>query len=164
MENSTHIGQSILYGTDREINLNLQWMSAHSIHLYQGRNSLYVSHFWRKEKLKLVPGWKSRTPSVTKALPKIIQRQDKTVILSFIVWQDKKHWAQNETQEVPSEHKETLFHCKGDQALPQVDQEGCGVGIPRDFQKSPAHSTEQPALDDSTKLCPRISSNSVMAR
>jgi len=29
-------------------------------------------------------------------------------------------WAQTETQEVPSEHQETLFHCEGDQELTQV--------------------------------------------
>ena len=29
-------------------------------------------------------------------------------------------WAHTETQEVPSEHGETLFHCEGSQALAQV--------------------------------------------
>lgn len=67
--------------------------------------------------------------------------------------------AQNETHEVPSEHKETLSHCKGDQELPQAVQGGCGVCIPRDFQKPSARRIGQSALDDSTKLCPRIPSN-----
>ena len=29
-------------------------------------------------------------------------------------WQDKRQWAQSETQEVPSEYEETLYYCEGD--------------------------------------------------
>lgn len=32
-------------------------------------------------------------------------------------------WAQTETQDVPSEHQETLFHCEGDRALEEVARE-----------------------------------------
>jgi len=35
--------------------------------------------------------------------------------------------AQTKTQEVPSEHQETLFHCEGEGALAQVAQRGCGL-------------------------------------
>ncbi|KAK4829773.1 hypothetical protein QYF61_006572 [Mycteria americana] len=40
-----------------------------------------------------------------------------------------RQWAQPETQEVPSEHQETLFYCEGDRALAQVAQKSGGVSI-----------------------------------
>lgn len=39
---------------------------------------------------------------------------------------EKKPWAQNETQEVPSEHQEALCHVS-DRALAQIVQRSCGV-------------------------------------
>ena len=40
-----------------------------------------------------------------------------------------------ETQEVPSEHQETIFYCEDDQALEQVAQRGCGVSLLEDIKK-----------------------------
>lgn len=44
--------------------------------------------------------------------------------------------AQTETQQVPCEHQEKLFYCKGYQALAKLGQKGGGVAIPADIQKS----------------------------
>ena len=49
-----------------------------------------------------------------------------------------------------SKHQETLFHCKGDQALAQVAERGCGISTLGDIQKLSGHSAGQPALDDPT--------------
>jgi len=54
--------------------------------------------------------------------------------------------AQNETQEGPSKHQETLLHCEGDQALAQVAQGDCGASILGDIQKLPGHGPGQLAL------------------
>ena len=51
-----------------------------------------------------------------------------------------------ETQEAPSEHQETLFHCEGGRVLAQVAQIGCGVSIFRDIQKLSGRGPGQPAL------------------
>lgn len=45
--------------------------------------------------------------------------------------QDQRKLAQTKTQQVPSGHQETLFHC--DQV--QVAQRGCGVSILQDTEK-----------------------------
>lgn len=60
--------------------------------------------------------------------------------------QDEKQWAQNETREAPSEHQETFYHCKGDQALAQVSQRGCGVSLVGDAKKLSGHVPRQPVL------------------
>lgn len=43
---------------------------------------------------------------------------------------------QTETQEILSEHKETLLHCECDQAQEQGAQRGCGVSVLGDTQKA----------------------------
>lgn len=70
------------------------------------------------------------------------------MILPFINLTGQINRAQNETQEVSSVHWGTLIYCKGDQALAQTAQEGCGVSVPGDFKKPSAHSPGQPVLDD----------------
>lgn len=35
-------------------------------------------------------------------------------------WEYQRQWSQSETQNVPSEHQETHFHCKDDTAVAQV--------------------------------------------
>ena len=51
------------------------------------------------------------------------------------------NWAQTGTQEVPSEHQETVSHCEGGRALAQVAQGGCGVSILGGIQKPSGHLT-----------------------
>jgi len=53
--------------------------------------------------------------------------------------------AQTGTQEVPSEHQETLFQWEGGQTLTQVAQRGCEVSILGDIQKPPGHGPGKPA-------------------
>jgi len=62
--------------------------------------------------------------------------------------QDKGQWAQNEAQEVPSEHVEELLHSEGDGVLEQVAQGGCGVSFSGDIQDLPGEGPVQPALGD----------------
>jgi len=57
-----------------------------------------------------------------------------------------KQWAQNETQELPSEHQQTLSYCGGDRALAQVAQICCGVSTLGDIQKLYAHGPGQPVV------------------
>lgn len=87
MENSTHTRQSILYGTDREIDLNLQWMTAHSIHLYQGRKSLYESlHSFSEKRKNEISEWKkvqNLTSSATKAQAALPRPSRDKIILSL---------------------------------------------------------------------------------
>lgn len=45
-----------------------------------------------------------------------------------------RQWAQTETQEAPSERKETFFYCAGDGAMVQV-AEGLYSFLPGDLQK-----------------------------
>lgn len=49
--------------------------------------------------------------------------------------------AQTETQQVPSDHQETIFHC-------EHDQEGCEVSIHGDVQNSAGHGPRHPAAGD----------------
>lgn len=49
--------------------------------------------------------------------------------------------AQTATQEVPSEHQETIFHSED-------DQKGCDVSIHGDVQNSAEHGPRQAALGD----------------
>ena len=69
-------------------------------------------------------------------------------LFSVVPGEDKKQWAQVETQEIPFKHKKTLFYCDGDQTLEQITQRGCGVFILGDIQNPAGHSPEQPALAD----------------
>lgn len=39
-----------------------------------------------------------------------------------VQWQDKRQWAQTETQEVPSEHEEQFIYCEVDIAVEQAAQ------------------------------------------
>ena len=57
-----------------------------------------------------------------------------------------KHRAQNETQEVPSEHQERLSYCEDDRAVTQVAQRGCVVFILGDIQTLTGHGPGQPAV------------------
>ena len=52
------------------------------------------------------------------------------------------------TQEVLSEHQETLFHCEGDRAQAQVAQRSHGVSILGDNQKPAGQGPGQPVLGD----------------
>lgn len=49
----------------------------------------------------------------------------------------KHKWAQNDTQEVPSEYQEMLFQWDPDLALAQVTQRCCGVSLLGYMQKPP---------------------------
>lgn len=57
-----------------------------------------------------------------------------------------KQSIQTETQEVLSQHQETLLSCEAKQALSQVVQGGGRVSIPGDRQKPPGHGCGQLAL------------------
>ena len=61
--------------------------------------------------------------------------------------QDKGQWAQNEAQEVPSEHEEEL-PSEGDGTLAQAAQGGCGVSFSGDIPALPGCGAVQPALGD----------------
>lgn len=58
---------------------------------------------------------------------------------------DWKQWAQNDTQEVPSEHQEMLFCCDPDWALAQDTQRCCRVSLLRDKEKPSGHGPGQTA-------------------
>lgn len=78
-----------------------------------------------------------------------VQRGQGQALLSSAQWQDQRQWTQTETQEVPSEHLETPFHCADDQPLEQAAQRGYGFSILGHFQKLSGHVHGQSALSDS---------------
>lgn len=66
-------------------------------------------------------------------------------LLPFIPYTQRQR-AHPGTQEAPSKHQETFFHCEGDQALAQVAQGGDGFSILGDTQKLSGHGPRQLAL------------------
>ena len=62
--------------------------------------------------------------------------------------QDKGRWAQNEAEDVASEHEEELLHFEGDGALEQAAQGGCGLSFSEDIQDLPGQGPVQPAVGD----------------
>ena len=57
--------------------------------------------------------------------------------------QDKRQWAQTETQQVPAEYKQNIFYCEGDQTL---EERGCEISVVGDLQKSYGCGPGQVAL------------------
>lgn len=111
----------------------------------------------------------------------MVDRRSSQAVFSGAQCQDKRPWAQKGTEEFPSEHQQTLFHCEVERA--QVAQRGCGgfllgntqevlthgpgqsaVGSPaspgsgqEDLQESLKHSLTLPLLSHAThfRLCPK---------
>jgi len=57
-------------------------------------------------------------------------------------------WAQNEAEEVLSEHEEELLPSEGDGTLEQAAQGGFGVSFAGDIQDLPGQAPLQPAVGD----------------
>jgi len=76
-----------------------------------------------------------------------VQTGQSQALFSGAQCQDWRQWAQPETQEVPFEHQETVFHCDGDRALAQVAQRDCVVSTLGDTCKSYGQGLGQPAVD-----------------
>lgn len=51
---------------------------------------------------------------------------DKEAQLCLVVQIDKRQWIYTKAHGIPSEHKNTLFNCEGDQTQEQVAQRCCG--------------------------------------
>ena len=64
-----------------------------------------------------------------------VQTRWRQAFFSGAQWQDQRQSAQSETQEVPSEYDEALFHCDSYWELVHVAQWGCGVSLIWDIQK-----------------------------
>jgi len=62
--------------------------------------------------------------------------------------QDKGQWAQTEAEEVPAEHEEELLYFKGDRALEQAAQRGCGFSFSGDIKDLSGQGPVQPAVGD----------------
>jgi len=75
-----------------------------------------------------------------------VKRGRSQAFLSGAQCQDHRQWTQRETQEVPSEHQETVLTCESDRPLAEVAQGGCGVSTLGDIQKSSRHSLGHLAL------------------
>ena len=93
-----------------------------------------------------------------------MQRGQSQALFSDAQWQDKRQWAQTETQKVASEHQETLFYCEGDRALAQIAKRGHGVsmGIFKSCLGMVLHSVLSVALLEQrgwTRLPPEAPSN-----
>jgi len=78
------------------------------------------------------------------------QEDGAQALFSSAQQQNKGKWAQNEAQEVPSEHEEELLLSEGDGALEQASQGGRGVSFSGDIQDSPGQGPVQPAVGDPT--------------
>lgn len=52
-----------------------------------------------------------------------------------------------ETLEVPSEYERKIVYCKGDRALNQVSQKGCGFSFPGDTENPFGCNPVQTAVD-----------------
>jgi len=66
----------------------------------------------------------------------------------YVQQQGKRQQTQTKTQDIPSEHQETLFHHEGDGALAQVAQGGSRISILGHIQKPRGQAPGQPVLDD----------------
>lgn len=67
-----------------------------------------------------------------------MQSKQSQALFSHSQWQDQRQHAQTETQELPSEHQETLFQWEDDQEMAQIAHRGCGISILRDILRSPS--------------------------
>ena len=77
-----------------------------------------------------------------------MQREWSQAFSSGAQCQDERQWSQTETQEVSSEHQETLFYCEGNWALERVVQRACGIFYLADIQKLSLQGPGQPSLGD----------------
>ena len=91
--------------------------------------TLGLEHLSYEEKLRKLrqPGEGSRgSHQCAQLLEGRMQRRQSQALSSASQWQDKRQWAQTETQGVSSKHQEALLYCAGNGALAQIAQRGCG--------------------------------------
>lgn len=69
-------------------------------------------------------------------------------LLSTAQWQDKKQWAQPQTQVILFVHKKIVFDCEGSQTLEQVALRVCGLLTLGDIKNLSGHGSGQLALGD----------------